>query len=144
MRTKEGLFMTESLEVGHELLIILKHSPILIYTQALPQECSIAIEQYRFVTAYSTISCKYILPWLHFLAGCLQKGTKLTSIMLLKLTSKTYQYKSSFKPKANCHSRAKNINTDKKNMFHFTLRTLKFTVPLPHIELIIILKCKFP
>lgn len=36
--------MTESLEVGHELLIILKHSPILIYTHALPQECSIAIE----------------------------------------------------------------------------------------------------
>lgn len=132
MRPKEGLFMTESLEVGHGLLIILKYTPILIYIHALPQECPIAIEQDRFLTAYSTISCKYILPWLHFLAGCLQKGTKL--IML----------PSSFKPKANCHSRAKNINTDKKKMFHFTLRTLKFSVSLPHIQLIIILKCKFP
>lgn len=36
--------MTESLEVGHVLLMIFKYSPILIYTHALPQECSIAIE----------------------------------------------------------------------------------------------------
>lgn len=43
--------MTESLEVGHELLIILNYSPISIYFHVLPQEYSITIEQDRFFTA---------------------------------------------------------------------------------------------
>lgn len=45
IRPKEGLFMTESLEVGHELLIILNYSPISIYFHVLPQEYSITLEQ---------------------------------------------------------------------------------------------------
>lgn len=36
--------MTESLEVGHELLIILEYRPILTYVHVLPQEYSITIE----------------------------------------------------------------------------------------------------
>lgn len=44
VRPKEGLFMIESLELRHELLIILKYRPILIYFHILPQEYSITIE----------------------------------------------------------------------------------------------------
>lgn len=36
--------MTEPLEVGHELHIILKYSPILIYLHVLLQEYTITIE----------------------------------------------------------------------------------------------------
>lgn len=36
--------MTESLEVRHELLIILKYSPILIYLHVLLQKYTITIE----------------------------------------------------------------------------------------------------
>lgn len=57
-------------------------------------------------TDFSLLTPQFLASiYSHDFTYWLQKGIKLTSIML----------PSSFKPKANCHSRAKNINTDKKN-----------------------------